>query len=127
MAWAADVDATQLTSITSEQFFSFSGSTWVTLNPGETANIQVKVDFPSTPTDHALVSVYATMDSSSEVSDTSNTPLFGAFQIPNSPDPGIATYVIRGVYKFRVGLKRSGSTDTLTTGDATLRKDGVSV
>jgi hypothetical protein len=32
-----------------------------------------------------------------------------------------------GVYQFRVGLKRSRSTDTITSADLAFRKDGVSV
>src|SRR5687768_18477318 len=36
---------------------------------------------------------------------------------------GISTRT--GVYKFRVGVRRSGSTDTITSADLSLRKDGV--
>lgn len=38
-----------------------------TLNPRETAHVQVSVDFPSSPTDHAIIAVYTTLDDSSEV------------------------------------------------------------
>jgi hypothetical protein len=34
---------------------------------------------------------------------------------------------LAGVYQFRVGIKRSGSTNTLTSADLAFRKDGVSV
>lgn len=34
---------------------------------------------------------------------------------------------VAGVYQFRVGIKRSGSTNTLTSADLAFRKDGVSV
>ena len=53
MAWGSDTAATQLTSITTEQFFNQVP----TLNPRETAHVQVSVDFPSSPTDHLLVAV----------------------------------------------------------------------
>jgi hypothetical protein len=40
---------TQLTGITTEQFFD----QLPTLNPRETAHVEVSVEFPATPTDHA--------------------------------------------------------------------------
>ena len=43
MAWGSDTAATQLTSITTEQFFNQVP----TLNPRETAHVQVSVDFPA--------------------------------------------------------------------------------
>jgi hypothetical protein len=53
MAWGSDTAATQLTSITTEQFFDQAP----TLNPRETAHVQLSVDFPASPTDHAIVAV----------------------------------------------------------------------
>jgi hypothetical protein len=53
MAWGSDTAATQLTSITTEQFFNQVP----TLYPRETAHCQVSVDFPGSPTDHAIVAV----------------------------------------------------------------------
>ena len=47
MAWGSDTAATQLTGITTEQFFNQVP----TLNPRETAHVQLSVDFPSSPTD----------------------------------------------------------------------------
>ena len=41
-------------------------------------------------------------------------------------DPNSIDFVVTGVYQFR-GLKRSGSTNTLTSADLAFRKDGVSV
>ena len=34
---------------------------------------------------------------------------------------------VTGVYKFRVGVRRSGSTDTITSADLSYREDGVNV
>jgi hypothetical protein len=45
MAWGSDTAATQLSSITTEQFFNQVP----TLNPRETAHVQVAVDFPEFP------------------------------------------------------------------------------
>ena len=65
MAWGSDTAATQLSSITTEQFFDQVP----TLNPRETAHVQVAVDFPGSPTDHAIIAVYTTLDDASEVWD----------------------------------------------------------
>ena len=45
MAWGSDTTATQLTSVTAEQFFDQVP----TLNPRETAHVQLSVDFPGVP------------------------------------------------------------------------------
>ena len=42
-------------------------------------------------------------------------------------DPNSIDFLVTGVYQFRVGVRRSGSTDTLTSADFAFRKDGVSV
>ena len=39
----------------------------------------------------------------------------------------IISFLVTGVYKFRVGVRRSGSTDTITSADLSYRKDGVNV
>jgi hypothetical protein len=63
MALGSDTAATQLTGITTEQFFDQAP----TLNRRETAHVQVSIDFPASPTDHAIVAVCTTLDDSSEV------------------------------------------------------------
>ena len=40
-------------------------------------------------------------------------------------DPNRISFLVTGVYKFRVGVRRSGSTDAITSADLSLRKDGV--
>jgi hypothetical protein len=47
------------------------------------------------------------------------------FLIENTTDPNRISFLVTGVYKFRVGVRRSGSTDTITSADLSLRKDGV--
>ena len=47
------------------------------------------------------------------------------FLIENTTDPNRLSFLVTGVYKFRVGVRRSGSTDTITSADLSLRKDGV--
>ena len=120
MTWGADIAAAQLTSITTEQFFS----TTPQLNPGETAHLQVTVDFPTTPTDNAIMSVYTTLDDTSEDWDEI---AFMSFTIDNAEDTSDVSFLVSGVYKFRVGVQRDGSTDTLTSADMNSRVDGVSL
>jgi hypothetical protein len=36
-------------------------------------------------------------------------------------------FIVAGIYQFPVGVKRSGSTDTLLSANLAFRKDGVSV
>lgn len=120
MAWTAKVNATQLTSITTEQFFS----TLITLNPGEQAHVEVEANPVASPTDDLIVSVYATLDDASENWD--DTAVF-AFSIDNAIDPNKASFIVAGLFKFRVGVKRSGTTDTITSADLSYRKDGVSL
>ena len=47
--------------------------------------------------------------------------------IENTSDPNRISFLVTGVYKFRVGVRRSGSTDTITSADLSYRKDGVNV
>jgi hypothetical protein len=47
------------------------------------------------------------------------------FLIENATDPNRISFLVTGVYKFRVGVRTSGSTDTITSADMSLRKDGA--
>jgi hypothetical protein len=82
----------------------------------------VSVDFPGSPTDHAIIAVYTTLDDSSEVWDL--IPMM-EFLIENTTDPNRISFLVTGVYKFRIGVHRSGSTDTITSADLSLRKGTV--
>lgn len=118
MAWSSETTATQLTSITTEQYFNQTP----TLNPAETAHVQVSVDFPSTPTDDAIISVYGTLDGT----DYDLTPMM-QLRLLKGTDPNRVSFSVTGVYQFRVGVKRSGTTDTLTSADMSYRVNGVSL
>jgi hypothetical protein len=120
MAWSSKTSSTQLTSITTEQFFSQTP----VLNPGETAHVEVDANFPASPTDHLVVAVYGTLDAATE--DWDDTP-YMQFEIDNATDPNKASFLVSGVYKFRVGVRRSGTTDTITSADMAHRLDGVSL
>jgi hypothetical protein len=67
----------------------------------------VSVDCPGSPTDHAIVAVYTTLDDSSEVW---NLIRMMGFLIENTTDLNRISFLVTGVYEFRVGVRRSGST-----------------
>jgi hypothetical protein len=96
-------------------------TTWVTLAPGELAVVQVKANFPATPTDDLEVYILQTLDDTSETSDN-QTSL--ATVLINTDDPAYKSFPVSGMRKFRVGVIRTGSTDTITV-DIWVRKDGV--
>jgi hypothetical protein len=118
MAWGSKIAATQLTSITTEQVFDRAP----TLAPRESAHCRVAVDFPASPTDDAVISVYGSLDGTA----WSATPLM-ALVLDKDVDPNSIDFIVTGVYQFRIGVKRSGTTDTLASADLAFRKDGVSV
>lgn len=121
MAWGSKTGATQLTSISdTEQFFDATPA----LNPRELCQVEVDVNFVGTPTDDMIISLYGTLDATSE--DWDDTP-FRQLAVSNAIDPNKVSFPVGGVYKFRVGVKASGSTDTHTSADMNYRLDGVSL
>ena len=123
MSWSNVVPATRLVNITTAQDFLFSGASLISLNPGETAHVQVAVDFPSSPTDHLTVEIWGTPDAGT----TYDLVPFASFTILNTLDPSRISFVVKFVRGFKVSVKRSGSTDTITSADAKLTKDGVNL
>jgi len=95
---------------------------WVTLKSDESVHFQIKGDFGAGPTDDLLIRIYGTLDDSSEVSDTS--PIVAERTLAKETDPGLLSIGgLTGYYKLRLGVIRSGSTDTITV-DAWYRKNG---
>jgi len=86
-------------------------SSAVVLEDEEVAHVQVKADFPGTPTDDLTVSVYGTLDESSENWDTK---YHAQYTIEKEIDPNSFSIVVKDLRKFRIGCVRSGSTDTIT-------------
>jgi hypothetical protein len=93
-----------------------------TLNRGRRRTCRCRSIFRAPRTDHAIVAVYTTLDDASEVWDL--IPMM-EFLIENTTDPNRISFLVTGVYKFRVGVRRSGSTDTITSADLSLGKVGV--
>ena len=109
VGWSGVTSATQLTSITTEQFFTSVPQ----LDPNQICHVDIDIDFPTTPTDNAIVSVYGSLQGTPDYDDT---PIL-QFTIDNGTDPNKASFTIFGVYQFRVGVKRDGTTDTITSAD----------
>ena len=119
MAWGGKTNIESSTTVTSAEVYSDA----VTMNPGELAHAEVEADFPASPTDELTVKLYGTLDDSSENWD--KTPLWSQ-NIANSPDPNKISFVVSGLYKWRLGFERDGSTDSITV-NADYRKDGVAL
>jgi hypothetical protein len=118
VAWSGKTSATQLTDVTTEQFFDQTP----TLTPGELLSVEIEADFPGSPTDNLLVKCYGTLDDSTESWD--DLPFF-QITINNGIDPSKVSFAISGVYKFRIGVQRDGSTDTIPFVDMAFRADQV--
>ena len=117
MAWANKVTATQLVTITTEQFFSWGGSQLLSFEPGKSYHFWVKANPPATPTDHLIVAVYPSNDDSSEGFDEI---AWQEFYIDKAKDPNRVSFTIYGtdIRKGRIGVRRSGTVDTYTDTDA---------
>lgn len=109
VGWGALDSATQLTSITTEQFFDDEPQA----DPNEFVDVEIDVNFPASPTDDAIVAVYGTLDGGTDYDDTARLE----FIIDNGTDPNQKGFNTFGIYQYRVGVRRSGSTDTITSAD----------
>lgn len=122
MAWSSK---TQISSaVTVDSATLQDRSTAVTLNPGETAHVQVECDFGTTPTGNMEVHVFTTLDDSTENWD--DTAYGAPYTILNTTDPNAISFIIRDVYKFSLMYKNSTGT-TSNSVSAWYRKDGVSL
>lgn len=119
MAWGSKTQiATNLSIVGTEQF-----SSAVSLNPGESAQVQVISNSGGT-TDSLIVSVYGTLDASTETWD--EVPITQFLLDCTSGNDTEVSFIVSRLYRFRIGFVRSGSTDTLVT-NAYYRSDGISV
>jgi hypothetical protein len=123
MSYGSLLTSTTLTSITTEQFFSVSGSQLIALEPGEWAAMQVEADFPVTPTDHLIVAIYPTIDGGTTYANTPDRE----YIVDKGTDPNRFPFIVSGYPGFRVGVRRSGATDTITSAILKLKKSGVSL
>ncbi|HAK63586.1 MAG TPA: hypothetical protein DCO82_10150 [Alphaproteobacteria bacterium] len=120
MAWATKQTFGDQNSInnSTEKFL-----TAVTLNPRELCHVQLLVDneHASTVTDALIISVYTTLDDSSETWDS--VPIMQFRHLPATVSAEYVAFTIMGVRKFRIGGLSAGG-NTYTMGGA-YRLDGV--
>ena len=121
MGWGAKTNIVSDTGVTNTEEYS----TAVTLNPGEVAHVEVEAnnEDPSVSTDGLVVSVYGTLDDTSENWD--DTP-FCSFVIDSATDPNKVSFIVSGVYKFRIGYASEGTTNLFSV-EVDYRKDGVNL
>lgn len=118
MSWGSKNQIATSLSVTTTELYSSA----VSLTPGESCHVQVIADSGGT-TDSLIVNVYGTLDDSSETWD--EFPLTSFFIDLTTGNATEVSTVIRGVYKFRLGFERVGSTDTISV-NAYERCDGIS-
>lgn len=122
MAWGSEQSFTDQTVINNsvEEFLEA-----VTLNPYEVAHVQLKIDneHASAVTDALQISVYTTIDATSEVWDTD--PFMRFEYKPSTINAEYKSLLIMGVRKFRFGALSKGATNTYTFG-GTYMLNGVS-
>ncbi len=119
MAWGSKTQISNGQAVAGTELFSDI----VTLNPGELAHIQIVGNSGGT-TDNLDISVYTTLDDGSENWDT--VPLSQVQLDCTDGNDNDISIPLSGIYRFRIGYIRSGSTDTITT-NAWYRADGVSL
>lgn len=116
MAWQTESNETLSNLTTSEQFGSNRA-----LNPGETAHVEVDVDFVASPTDDVIINVYGSIDGTNY----DDTP-FMSFTVDRATDPNQMSFIIRDVKSFRIGALMTGSTDTTTDVTINVITNGIS-
>lgn len=118
MAWGSKTQIENAASVAGTELFSDK----VSLDPGESSHCQVIGNSNGT-TDNLIISVYATLDASTENYDT--TPIYSFELDCTDGNDNDVSFIVQGVYAFRLGFVRSGSTDTITT-NAYERSNGIS-
>jgi len=117
-AWDAVDSSTQLTTI-SDVYQYFDDV--ITTTPAELCHIQLDVNYAGS-TDDMEVGIFSTLDASSENWD--DNPVIG-FEMSRGSDPEALSFIVTGLYKFRVGVQSTGTTDDHTSADMKYRCDGV--
>ena len=112
VTWSADTALTTQTAIdnSTEEFIGT-----IDLASGLSAHIQLEIDNESgSVTDAVIISVYATLDATSEVFD--DAPYMTFSILPSGIALERHPLVVSGIYKFRIGVLSSGATDTYAVG-----------
>ena len=131
MAWGAksalsglNTALSEVTHVDGDYALTNHYSEWVSLNPGESVHIQINALFGATGSD-MFFRVVCTLDADSEIADTIQF-VGGSLGFVASTTV-IRSIVLRGAYKFRVEVRKGGTTAGSYTPNVYIRKDGVSV
>ena len=112
VTWGSDTALTTQTAIdnATEEFIGT-----IALATALSAHIQLEIDNESgSITDAVIISVYATLDDTSEVFDDQAYMTFTI--LPSSVTLERHPLVVSGIYKFRIGALSDGATDTYAVG-----------
>ena len=131
MAWSAKSTLTGLNTSLSETTNADADyvaanhySQWDTLNPGESVHLQIEAAFGSTGADMAF-RVIGTLDDAAENADTiafiSGSVAFVASTTQRR------SVILTGPYKYRVEVRKNGTTAGSYTPNIYTRKNGINV
>ena len=120
MAWSSKTTSTKSSVSSTEQY-----SNLITLNPGESAHVQVDANPPASPSDDMTVKIYATLDTSSPAYD--DVPLYEFDIDKDTSDPVAASIIVSNVVGFRVGVAAAGASTTYTSVAIASKKNGISI
>lgn len=113
VTWGSDTALTTQTAIdnSTEEFLGT-----IDMASGLQAQVQLEIDneHATTVTDHLIVAIYTTLDAASEVWD--DNPFMSFIVLPAAVALERQSFVVSGVYKFRIGCLSSGATDTYAAG-----------
>jgi len=131
MAWSDKVTLTGLntalsetTNVDADYVATNHFSQWDTLNPGESAHLQIEAAFGSTGND-MYFRVIGTIDATSENADS---VAFVAGSIPFiASTTQRRSVILTGPYKYRVEVRKGGTTAGSYTPNVYVRKNGISV
>ena len=105
-SWGAETTIINAAAVTDG---TYSDNVDLETNGYEGAQVIVDADFPASPTDNLIVEVYGSLDGTNY----DDTPIFSQ-SINNIPDPNQISLIIKDLAHFRLLVKRSGTTDTIT-------------
>lgn len=131
MAWSEKATLTGLNTALSETSNADADYTatshysqWDTLNPGESAHLQIESSFASTGND-MYFRVIGTLDASSENADS---VAFIAGSLPFiASTTQRRSVMLTGPYKYRVEVRKGGTAAGSYTPNVYVRKNGISV
>ena len=134
MAWGTIESSTQLSLTGSYQTLQRSAADWeITLNPGEIAQVMLDYNPEATPSENCDIIIQKTADGTLYESDGEAERHIIEYSNSEGDDPAVRSVTIAGVYGFRIRARlrtpadAAGGSDSGSTLDVDVRKDGVSI